>query len=475
MKTIASALVLSLTALLGCDSDDDPSGSGGNGTSTGSTTTGSSTGDGGSGNTSTGSTSGGNGTGTSGGASSGPGGEGSGNGGEGSANGGSQTSGTGGDDGSASGGGGAGNDGGTGGGSGGNRPSPGGVPAFCADVGDTFGVGSSIFGDSGTAWYGDAAAAPNDVDWTYGYMYATSDPHADLDGYSWIVNFRLDTAEEAGATIPTATLYRMLYVGQEHGYSGEEPAVVQQMLADPAAVKDYIDDLIVTLEVLNARATPSLLHVEPDSWGFMMWAFDGFDAQGNGDATAVDVALSGANHPALAGESFSDDAAGLARAMLYLRDQYAPEVRMGFHASNFRVGTSPEVVTSFYSTLGDWDVIVTEAPHMSGSTSSSWDLGDTDNQNNINWFRTVSETTGLPIIIWQIYVEDAASYLGAWPSNQDNMTAFAENGVVAILWDPNAVDGSCDYSCSGANDLLDYLSAYSASPLQLPSGSICAN
>ena len=288
---------------------------------------------------------------------------------------------------------------------------------FCADVGTSFGMGAAIFGDPGTAWFQQAG-----VDWTYGYMYASGDPQQDLSGFTYLVNYRLDSAEQAGATIPTVTFYRMLDVGNEHGHSGSEAQIVQSMLTDPAAVADYLDDFIAVLDILATRATPTLLHVEPDSWGFMMWAFDGVDPNaGNGDATAIPVALAAANHPALAGQAFPDDAGGLGHALLYLRDHHAPEVRMGWHASNFRVGTRPDIVTGFYSALGAWDVIVTEPPHMNGSGTAAWDPNDGDNANNLDWLANVSATTQLPILIWQTYVDDADAYLGAWPSDQSNI------------------------------------------------------
>jgi len=365
---------------------------------------------------------------------------------------------------------------------GGTRGSSGGSGAteaahdFCADVGDRFGMGAAIFGDVGTEWYGQAAEAPSSVDWTYGYLYATVDPEEDLEGFTWLVNYRLDTAEEGGASIPTVTFYRMLTVGREHGYGGSEAETVQAMLTDAEAVSDYLDNFIAVLEILDARSTPTLVQVEPDSWGFMMWAFDGVDeSEGNPDASAIPVSLAAANHPALAGQTFADDAGGLGQAMLYLRDTYAPSARMGWHASNFRAGTHPEVVTSFYSSVGAWDVIVTEPPHMNSNGSEAWDESATANQNNLAWLATVSSGTGLPILIWQTYVEDAAPYLGGWPQNRSNLTALAENGVVGVLWDPNGVTGECNYTCAQANALLDSLSAYSADPLTFPAGNPCAN
>lgn len=342
----------------------------------------------------------------------------------------------------------------------------------CADIGDIMGMGAAIYGDIGTEWFVNGATSPFNIDWLIGYMYASGDPSDDPEGFEWIVNYRLDSIQEAGATLPMVTFYRMLNQGEGHGYTGSEAAIVQQMLQDGDAVHAYIDDFIALLTILAARETPTLVHVEPDSFGFMMWAFDGVDSsEGNGDATRIPVALSAAKHEALSGESFPDDAGGLGRAMLYLRDTVAPTARMGWHASNFRVGTKPEIVTSFYSSMGAWDVIVTEPPHMTANGSAPWDMSDTANQDNADWFQTVRDETGLPIIVWQTEVGDAEAYLGGWPTETTNMTLFADWGVVSVAWDPNAA--SCRYACSEADDLQTYLQRYAAAPLALPVGSVC--
>ena len=335
-------------------------------------------------------------------------------------------------------------------------------------------MGAAIFGDVGTTWFEQGAAPPANIDWTFGYMYASGDPQDDPEGFQWIVDYRLDTAEAAGASIPTVTFYRMLSVGQDHGYSGTEAQIVQQMLTDAGAVRAYLDDFVAVLKILAERETPALLHVEPDSWGFMMWAFDGFDGtSGNPNASAVPVSLRESNHPALSGQSFSDDAGGLGRAMLHLRDRYASRVRMGWHASNFRAGTHPEVVCDLYSSMGDWDVIVTEPPHMNGDGTLAWNTDDEANRDNLEWLRTVSTRTGLPILIWQAYVDVADQYIGAWPQNRKNLSALASHGVAGVLWDPNGNGGDCQYACSDAALLRDALSAYTAAKLEFGEGNPC--
>ncbi|GEM_PF-6067985 len=345
---------------------------------------------------------------------------------------------------------------------------------FCDDVGVSLAMGASIFGDTGTNWVSSAAESPHNIDWSSGYMYSSADPHEDLEGFAWLMNFRLDTALQSGAELPTVTFYRMLHLGRERGIDGGESEVVQGMLKSSEAIYDYIEDFVAVLKILDERDQPILLHVEPDSWGFMMWSFPGFDGQaGNPDASTIEVNLSQANHPALQGKVFADDAGGLGQAMLYLRNDLAPKVRMGWHASNFRVGTKPEVVTEFYASMGPWDVIVTEPPNMVNNGSEPWDKMQKDNEDNLAWLRHVSDTTALPLVVWQTFAGDSAHYLGGWPTNQENMKSLTQNGVVEIMWDPNGVGSDCGYTCPEADDLLDFLSSYTSDPLLFTENDIC--
>jgi hypothetical protein len=110
---------------------------------------------------------------------------------------------------------------------------------------------------------------------------------------------------------------------------------------------------------------------------------------------------------------------------------------------------------------------------MNGAGGDAWELTDPDNENNLAWLDAVSSTTGLPILIWQTYVEDAVTYLGGWPQERENLSLLATHGVVGVLWDPNGNGGDCSYTCPAADDLLSYLSAYAADPLPLPDDHLC--
>src|SRR5262249_48904087 len=150
-------------------------------------------------------------------------------------------------------------------------------------------------------------------------------------------------AKSLGA-MPVFSFYELLELGQQNGITGDgtEPNIVQLTLQNPTVMSQYFDKFIAALKVAGASDVPVLMHVEPDSWGFMMWAMG---VEGQSDATKIQVEVAASGHPDVQG--FADDASGFGKALLKLRDQYAPTARMGWHASNFREGTRPEVVTGF--------------------------------------------------------------------------------------------------------------------------------
>ncbi|MCP4712250.1 MAG: T9SS type A sorting domain-containing protein [Planctomycetes bacterium] len=348
---------------------------------------------------------------------------------------------------------------------------------ICEDIGENFSFGLSIFSAAGN-WIVEASQAPYNIDWRFGYFYISQITTESAARY--FIHLRSDTAEEAGA-IPVITFYRLLNIGEDEGYTGNEAQIVQSCLQDQSAMYTYFENMKIVLSILAERDNPSIVQVEPDSWGFMMWAMG---IQGNDDATTVPVQVNGSGHPDVQG--FSNHAGGFGQALLHMRDMYAPEVRMGWHASNFRVGQNPEVVTGFYSSMGDWDVIFSEPPHMvtlGDSWCEPWNEV-TQVPNNLNWLSTVSQSAGVPILIWQTFIGEDYHYFGDWPNNQLNLSRMAEAGVAGMMFhhlgngDPDDFIGysqgpPCENIDGTAADLRDRLIDYTSAPLLLPDGTPC--
>jgi MYXO-CTERM domain-containing protein len=351
----------------------------------------------------------------------------------------------------------------------------------CADLGATLPVGVSSFSAAGD--WPIAAEQQHGVDWKLLYVYVvpTSDPKPDVEAY---LLGKAALARSIGA-VPVYTFYELLQIGQQSGLSGSEPEVVQAVLAEPALMKRTFEEFVFLLETAEKAGPPVIVQVEPDSWGFMMWAMG---VEGNADATTIPVAVKSSGHSGL--ESFDDDAAGLGRALLALRDRHAPSVRLGWHASNFRVGQRPDVVTGFYASMGEWDVLFTEQPHLEADETRWWEPWDRSLlATNEAWFSAVSTSAGVPLLLWQAQIGTTDFHF--FDGDSTELERFAKAGLGGVLFDMRGSDNPDEFrayesaalatvpppeSTAGgtAADMRARLAAYAKAPLAWPAGSPCA-
>jgi len=357
---------------------------------------------------------------------------------------------------------------------------------ICDDLGQSVPFGVSSFGSAGD-WL-TSASEDHGVDWGFVYVYLTVPDPDDLDGYQWFIEYKHGVAASAGA-IAVFTFYQLLHLGQQAGYTGDHEAdVVAQALADADVMYAYFENFAFVLDVVAGLDPPALIHVEPDSWGFMSWAMG---VEGNADATTVFVQVDGSGHPDAAG--FADHAGGLGQALLAMRDARAPEVRLGWHASNFRTGLYPEVTAGFYAAMGEWDVLVGEHPHLEPDETTWWEPWDADAvETNLDWFEQVTEAAGVPILLWQLPIGTTDWHLLGDPGDLSLLERFAAVGVGGFMLEHQDFGGygdPDDFRAAGdlgtvppgdsgaggtATDLRDRLAAYSDDPLPWPDGSFCA-
>jgi MYXO-CTERM domain-containing protein len=358
---------------------------------------------------------------------------------------------------------------------------------ICPDLGGSFAFGVSSFG-SFRQWAPDAQSL-HGADFRLLYVYILAggmENPADFE--QWYILPFIDTARAMGAA-PVLTFYQLLHLGEDAGYSGSEMEIVADTLDDGAVMRQYFEHFIWLLELSHAAGPPVIIQVEPDSWGFMMWAMG---VEGNDDPTSIPVQVGGSGHLDVAG--FPNHAGGLGQALVALRDQYAPAVRLGWHASNFRVGTRPEVVAQFFSHMGDWDVLFGEHPHLEADESTWWDPWDAAAvDTNLGWADTLTQSAGLPLILWQIPLGTMDSHLLPDPSDQTMLTRFAEAGIAAVLFEHQSFDGETDmdlFRASGelgtpppaghaaggtAAHMRQRVADYSAAPLSWPADTLCAS
>ena len=139
----------------------------------------------------------------------------------------------------------------------------------------------------------------------------------------------------ANGLVPGMVYYQILQ-STPHSGSTEEAQDLSNF-DDLATMQAWFADLTLLLQKAGAfTAQLMVMNVEPDFWGHVEQA-----ATANGGV---------ANVPGMVGAcggdvaSFANNAAGLAQAIVHLRDLYAPNVRIGFNASIW--GTGWDLLTS---------------------------------------------------------------------------------------------------------------------------------
>jgi len=188
-------------------------------------------------------------------------------------------------------------------------------------------------------------------------------------------------------------------------------------LNDASFLTRYLADWRFVLQRIGTHR--ALLHVEPDFWGYV--------EQLNADPHAVPAKVTTAAATDCAG--YENSASGLARCMIHMVRVYAPNARIGLHASPW--GTSTDVfgnsdaglnvaaeaakISTFLTALGakDGDFIVTDFSdrdagyYQSIGRNTWWDASNAtlpSFHQALAWTKAVAEDLALPVIVWQIPV-----------------------------------------------------------------------
>jgi hypothetical protein len=163
-----------------------------------------------------------------------------------------------------------------------------------------------------------------------------------------------------------------------------------------------------------------LLHIEPDLWGYLQYF-------SNGNARSVPVAVASANATDCAGQE--NTAAGFGRCMIGMVRKYAPNAKVGLHASAwatridvsqnedpaFDVAGEANKVADFLKDVGaaEGDFIVVEASdrdagyYETQGRQSWWDGTNTTLPHfhqAFTWVKALSERLGRPNFWWQLPV-----------------------------------------------------------------------
>ncbi|QSA96502.1 cellulose binding domain-containing protein [Methylococcus sp. EFPC2] len=244
----------------------------------------------------------------------------------------------------------------------------------------------------------------------YRYQYFTGG----LGGNDWrnwnspdgaFADLWLKESRDAGLT-PVVTYYNLVPATP---YAYEDPPF--RNLQTAATMKAYFENWIFLLQRIKAYGDPVVVHLEPDLFGYFQW--------NDSDPANTAVAVASSGLPQAIG--YENNARGYAKLMAALRDQYAPNVVLGWHASAWATRTDlilnqgdPEAIglatANFYRALGTaFDVMFSEFSdrdsgyyQVNGQAQRWWKPEDFDRYRR--FIAKLSSELGQEVILWQIPV-----------------------------------------------------------------------
>jgi hypothetical protein len=297
---------------------------------------------------------------------------------------------------------------------------------------------------------------------------------AEGDG-SFVTNYIADSA--ASSFLPVFSLYE---IRPSHpGIDNPDEAAGDLLnLRTKATMRAFFAELRVFYDRAAAAGGPVVLHVEPDLWGYVERA-----AHGGADSIPAQVASTGFADL----KGLPNNAAGLAQAIVRMRDLYAPNVILGYHVSIW--GTGEDISRSdpsdahvdelagqseaFYRSLGaNFDVLFAEfADRDSGYAvavdhdvgSAWWDAGDFDR--HARYLADISRALSKRIVLWQIplgnrimraddntrfhYQDNRVEWL-LGPQSRAHLTTYLNAGVIGLLFGKAQPGDTC--ACDDAHD-----------------------
>jgi hypothetical protein len=292
---------------------------------------------------------------------------------------------------------------------------------------------------------------------------------------SFVTGFVADS--EASGFLPVFSLYTLRPSAPGISQSDERTGDMLN-LTTRATMRAWFDQLKLFYQ-RAASTGPVLLHVEPDLWGYAQRT-----AGADGSAADVPAQVAATGLPELKG--LPDTVAGVAKAVVKLRDDYARNVELGYHLSvwgtgedisksdpsDARIDQLADSAVRFYRSLGaSFDVLFAEfadrdaayAQLVGGNATAWWDADDF--ARNARFLGIVSSALERRIVMWQVplgnrvmrAVDDTAFH---WADNRvewllgadgrEHMRAYTAAGVIGFLFGAAQAEGTC--ACDAAHD-----------------------
>ncbi len=347
------------------------------------------------------------------------------------------------------------------------------------------------------------------VPWKYRYLYLAGGVNTSSSWVHWQDaaappgQFAADYMSASGAAgyLPFLVCYLLLQSSPASG--ADEAAKDLGNLDNATTMNAYFGSFKLLMQRAGAYGKPVVVLVEPDFWGYMQMRARSL---GSATADAVPAAVASSGFADVAG--YPNTVAGFGRALLHLRDAYAPSAVMVVDAAPWSSGTDVDTSTSpgldvaaeagrtatFLASTGAWDAVGTDPDdHDAGwwvatgrtnaSFTHSWDATNTRPPHFHRWeawIGRIHTLLGLPAIAWQTPVGnstvtnacDQASGSGHY---RDNVAEYflahpaelAGAGLVAVLFGAGNACQTTPYN--DGNVLRDLARRYYAgAPAVLP-------
>jgi len=314
------------------------------------------------------------------------------------------------------------------------------------------------------------------VPWKYRYQYLSGGANTQSSWLHWqdaaapAGQFAADylAASVSAGYVPFLPYYVLLQSTPSSG--ADEGARDFSNLNSPATMNAYYAAFKVLMQRAGVYGHSAVVQVEPDLWGFMQGKARSLGVAGAGGIPAS-VASSGA--PDVAG--YPNTLAGFGRALIHLRDAFAPNVTMAVHASLWAGGTDistnvsanvnpvaeADRTAAFLATTGSWDLVTTDVDDhdadwwvATGRASAQythwWDPANVKFPNFRRWETWVGEVharLGLPAMAWQVPVgntniTDSCDQASGSGHYRDNVAEYflahpgelVQAGLIAVLF-----------------------------------------
>jgi hypothetical protein len=284
----------------------------------------------------------------------------------------------------------------------------------------------------------------------------------------------------AAHVTPVFTLYtiRQSLPGRD---VGEEARADLGNLASKGTMRDWYANARLLFKRAGAfKKKRVIVHVEPDLWGYVQ------QAAKRDDAAKVPAAVSSTGDADLKG--LPNNASGFARAVVRLRNRYAPGVRLGYHLSVWgtkvdvalqdppdrRVDSLARRAARFYRSLrARFDMTFAEFDDrdsgfneiVNGDGGASW-WNAADFRRDARFDRVYSRAAKQRIVKWQIplgntlmravddtwghYRDNRVQWLLGGSGGRKHLRAYRDAGVMALMFGGGAEGTTC--ACDARGD-----------------------